>query len=118
MESKIIKAFFDGNLADEVITTPRTKEYTDIDERETAIYNKLRPMLTGEQLKLFDEFVDLYGDRHALISIITAILNSGEYFVLNFFSLDINICTSKSLSNFWGAYQIAAGLTIILSNSL
>ena len=68
MESKIIKAFFDGNLADEAITTPRTKEYTDIDQRETAIYNKLRPMLTGEQLKLFDEFVDLYGDRHALIS--------------------------------------------------
>ena len=68
MESKIIKAFFDGNLADEVITTPRTKEYTDIDERETAIYNKLRPMLAGEQLKLFDEFVDLYGNRHALIS--------------------------------------------------
>lgn len=48
MESKIIKAFFDGNHADEVISTPRTKEYTDIDERETAIYNKLRPMLTGE----------------------------------------------------------------------
>ena len=68
MESKIIKAFFDGNLADEVITTPRTKKYTDIDERETAIYNKLRPMLTGEQLKLFDEFVDLYGDRHTFIS--------------------------------------------------
>ena len=66
MESKIIKAFFDGNLADEIITTPRTKEYTDIDEHETAIYNQLRPMLTGEQLKLFDEFVDLYGDRHAL----------------------------------------------------
>ena len=66
MESKIIKAFFDDNLADEVITTPRTKEYTDIDERETAIYNKLRSMLTGEQLKLFDEFVDLYGDRHSL----------------------------------------------------
>ena len=64
MESKIIKAFFDGNLADEVITTPRTKEYTDIDQRETAIYNKLRPMLTGEQLKLFDEFVD----RHTFIS--------------------------------------------------
>ena len=39
MEIKIIKAFFDGNLADEVITTPRTNEYTDIDERETAIYN-------------------------------------------------------------------------------
>ncbi len=58
MESKIIKAFFDGNLADEIITTPRTKEYTDIDEHETAIYNQLRPMLTG----------DLYGDRHALIS--------------------------------------------------
>ena len=67
MESKIIKAFFDRNLVDEVITTPRTKEYTDIDERETAIYNKLRPMLTVEQLKLFDEFVDLYGDRHAII---------------------------------------------------
>ena len=65
MESKIIKAFFDGNLADadEVITTPRTKEHTNIDERETAIYNKLRPMLTAEQLKLFDEFIDLYGDR-------------------------------------------------------
>mgnify|MGYP001852421307 CR=1 FL=1 len=39
------------------------------------------------------------------ISIITAILNSGEYFVLNFFSLVIKICTSKSLSNFWGAYH-------------
>ena len=40
-----------GNRAYEVITTPRTKERIDIGERETAVYNKLRPMLTGEQLK-------------------------------------------------------------------
>lgn len=66
MESKIIKTFFDGTLSDEQITAPRTKEYRDIDERETAAYNKLRPQLTGDQQKLFDEFVDLYGERHAL----------------------------------------------------
>ena len=66
MKSKIIKAFFDGTLSDEMIKSPRTKEYKDIDKRETRIYDKLRPQLTGEQLKLFDEFVDLYGERHSL----------------------------------------------------
>ena len=66
MESKIIKAFFDGTLSDEMIKSPRTKEYKDIDKRETELYDKLRPQLTGEQLKLFDEFVDLYGERHSL----------------------------------------------------
>lgn len=66
MKSKIIKAFFDGTLSDEMIKSPRTKEYKDIDKRETQVYDKLRPQLTGEQLKLFDEFVDLYGERHSL----------------------------------------------------
>lgn len=66
MESKIIKAFFDGTFSDEMIKSPRTKEYKDIDKRETRIYDKLRPQLTGEQLQLFDEFVDLYGERHSL----------------------------------------------------
>ena len=66
MESKIIKAFFDGTLSDEMIKSPRTKEYKDIDKRETQAYDKLRPQLTGEQLRLFDEFVDLYGERHSL----------------------------------------------------
>lgn len=66
MESKIIKAFFDGTLSDEMIKSPRTDEYKEIDKLETQIYDKLRPQLTGEQLKLFDEFVDLYGERHSL----------------------------------------------------
>lgn len=66
MESKIIKAIFDGTLSDEMIKSPRTKEYNDIDKRETQVYDKLRPQLTGEQLRLFDEFVDLYGERHSL----------------------------------------------------
>lgn len=66
MESKIIKAFFDGEFSDQVIKSPRTDEYKDIDKRETMLYDKLRPQLTGEQLKLFDEFVDLYGERHSL----------------------------------------------------
>ena len=66
MESKIIKAFFDGTLSDEMIKSPRTKEYKDIDKRETQAYDKLRPQLNGEQQKLFDEFVDLYGERHSL----------------------------------------------------
>lgn len=66
MESKIIKAFFDGTLSDEMIKSPRSKEYKDIDKRETQVYDKLRPQLTDEQLKLFDEFVDLFGERHSL----------------------------------------------------
>ncbi len=66
MESKIIKAFFDGTLSDEMIKSPRTKEYKDIDKRETELYDKIRPQLTVEQQKLFDEFVDLYGERHSL----------------------------------------------------
>ena len=66
MQSKLIKAFFRGTLSDEIIRSPRSQEYKDIDRRETALYDKLRPQLTGEQLKLFDEFVDLYGERHAL----------------------------------------------------
>lgn len=66
MESKIIKAFFDGTFSGQVIKSPRTKEYKDIDKREMQVYDKLRPQLTGEQLKLFDEFVDLYGERHSL----------------------------------------------------
>ena len=66
MESKIIKAFFDGEFSDQVIKSPRTDEYKDIDKRETQAYDKLRPQLTGEQLKLFDEFVDLFDQRHSL----------------------------------------------------
>lgn len=66
MESKIIKAFFDGTLSDDMIKSPSTNEYKDIDKRETQVYDKLRPQLTGEQLQLFDEFVDLYGERHSL----------------------------------------------------
>lgn len=66
MDSKIIRAFFDGSLSDESICTPKTKEYKDIDRRESELYNKLRPQLKGEQLKLFDDFVDLYGELHAL----------------------------------------------------
>mgnify|MGYP001124902210 CR=1 FL=1 len=66
MKSKIIKAFFDGTFSDQVIKSPRTDEYKDIDKRETELNDKLRPQLTGEQLKLFDEFVDLYGERHSL----------------------------------------------------
>ncbi len=66
MQSKLIKAFFRGTLSDEIIRSPRSQEYKDIDRRETALYDKLRPQLSGEQLKLFDEFVDLYGERHAL----------------------------------------------------
>lgn len=66
MKSKIIKAFFYGTLSDEMIRSPITDEYSDVDKRETEAYDKLRPQLTNEQLKLFDEFVDLYGERHAL----------------------------------------------------
>ena len=66
MESKIIKAFFDGTFSDQVIKSPRTKEYRDIDKRETQLYDKLRPQLTGEQQKLFDEFVELYVERNSL----------------------------------------------------
>ena len=66
MESKIIKAFFDGTFSDEMIKSPRTREYKEIDKRETQIYDKLRPQLNSEQQKLFDEFVDLYGERHSL----------------------------------------------------
>ncbi len=49
-----------------MIRSPRTREYKDIDKRESELYDKLRPQLTDEQLKLFDEFVDLYGERHSL----------------------------------------------------
>lgn len=66
MKSKIIKAFFDGTLSDEMIKSPRNYEYKEIDKREAQVYDKLRPQLTGEQLRLFDEFVDLYGERHSL----------------------------------------------------
>ena len=55
MQSKLIKAFFRGTLSDEIIRSPRSDEYKDIDRRETALYDKLRPQLTGDQLKLFDE---------------------------------------------------------------
>ena len=66
MGSKILKAFFDGTLSDEMIKSPRNYEYKEIDKHETQVYDKLRPQLTGEQQKLFDEFVDLYGERHSL----------------------------------------------------
>lgn len=66
MDSKIIKAFFDGALSDESIRPPRTREYTKIDERETELYNRLRSQLTADQQKLFDEFVDIYGERCGL----------------------------------------------------
>lgn len=66
MESKIIKSFFTGEISDQFIRTPKTREYEDLNRRETAVYDKLRPMLTGETLKLFDEFVDLYGERQGM----------------------------------------------------
>lgn len=66
MESKIIKAFFDGTFSDQVIKSPRADEYKDIDKRETQVYDKLRHQLVGEQLRLFDEFVDLFDQRHSL----------------------------------------------------
>ena len=45
MDSKIIKAFFDGTLSDETIRPPKSREYIKIDARETELYNKLRPIL-------------------------------------------------------------------------
>lgn len=66
MESKIIRGFFTGEISDELIRTPKTREYEDLNRRETAVYDKLRPMLTGETLKLFDEFVDLYSERQGM----------------------------------------------------
>lgn len=45
MQSKLIKAFFRGTLSDEIIRSPRSPEYKDIDRRETALYDKLRPNL-------------------------------------------------------------------------
>ena len=68
MESKIIKAFFDGTLSDEMIDVPTTTEYDKIDARETELYEKLRATLSGEQIKLFDEFVEQYSYRHSLIA--------------------------------------------------
>ena len=68
MESKIIKAFFDGTLSDEMIDVPTTKEYDKINARETELYEKLRATLSAEQIKLFDEFVEQYSYRHSLIA--------------------------------------------------
>ena len=51
------------------------------------------------------------------ISIIIAILNSALHFVLNFFSLDIKICTSKSLSNFWDSYQTVYPFCLFIIDS-
>lgn len=67
MNSKIIKSFFTGDLADENIHMPKTQEYKKLDEQEYALYKQLRPTLTAEQTKLFDDFVDTYSERNALI---------------------------------------------------
>lgn len=40
MESKIIKAFFDGEFSDQVIKSPRTDEYKDIDKLYSATITK------------------------------------------------------------------------------
>ena len=63
-----------------MIKSPRTNEYKDIDNRETQAYDKLRPQLTGEQQKLFDEFVDLYGElTRWKKKIITSAVSSSAY---------------------------------------
>ena len=39
------------------------KETARISEREVELYNKLINILTKEQLNIFNDFLDLYGDR-------------------------------------------------------
>lgn len=62
----------------EMIDVPTTTEYDKIDARETELYEKLRATLSGEQIKLFDEFVEQYSYRHSLIaeSYYVRVLNS------------------------------------------
>lgn len=55
----------------------------------------------GRIIKLYFQFLCEHGFSIKQYDI----LNSGEYFVLNSFSLNIKICITKSLSNFWGSYQ-------------
>ena len=93
MESKIIKAFFDGTLSDEMIDVPTTTEYDKIDARETELYEKLRATLSAEQIKLFDEFVEQYSYRHSLIaeSYYVRVLNSAS-------ASPSNVSTSPTLT--------------------
>ena len=41
--------------------TPPTKSY----EKEDNLYEKLQALLTKEEFKLFEDFIDTYGDRMA-----------------------------------------------------
>lgn len=51
MESKIIRGFFTGEISDELIRTPKTREYEELNRRETAVYDKLRPIAHGRNFK-------------------------------------------------------------------
>lgn len=40
-----------------------SEEYHQLSDKETEIYNKMRTVLTGEELELFEKFVDTAFDR-------------------------------------------------------
>lgn len=40
-----------------------SEEYQQLSDKETEIYNKMRTVLTGEELELFEKFVDTAFDR-------------------------------------------------------
>ena len=85
-EKELSKLFDDGIEA-------KDDDYDVDKELEKPVFSKTGDVWTLGRHRL------VVGDSRlcSRISIITDILNSGEYFVLNRFFLDIKICTSKSV---------------------
>jgi hypothetical protein len=65
---KIIREIYYGNLSNTCIKMPKSKEYRKIEKKEYELYDKLKAVIPEEFQSLFDEFVEVFGDKHDLIA--------------------------------------------------
>jgi hypothetical protein len=65
---KIIREIYYGNLSNTCMKMPKSKEYRKTEKKEFELYDKLKAVIPEEYQSLFDEFVEVFGDKHDLIA--------------------------------------------------
>jgi hypothetical protein len=65
---KIIREIYYGNLSNTCIKMPKSKEYCKTEKKEFELYDKLKAVIPEEFQSLFDEFIEVFGDKHDLIA--------------------------------------------------
>jgi hypothetical protein len=65
---KIIREIYYGNISDAAFKMPKNKEYRKTEKKEFELYDKLKAVIPQEHQKLFDDFVEVFGDKHNLIA--------------------------------------------------